>query len=135
MRADFLAEGHFRSEGPFSQPISQLRNEGGGLRNGTRVPKGCFAAAKHPAKWGIGCENGVFNALRILQPFRNCETRVVGYKMALVCQKVVSQLQKFLQRGAWGCEIISQQSADFIGASFGCEIISQPRAIFAEASF
>ena len=26
--------------------ISQLRNEGGDLRNGTRVPKGCFAVTK-----------------------------------------------------------------------------------------
>ena len=30
----------------FSQPISQLQNGGTTLRNGTRVPKGHFAAAK-----------------------------------------------------------------------------------------
>ena len=43
-RGIFAAEGHFRCGGPFSQPISQpilqLRNEGGVLRNGTRVPRG-----------------------------------------------------------------------------------------------
>ena len=31
--------------------ISQLRNECTGLQNGTRVPKGGFAAAKHPVKF------------------------------------------------------------------------------------
>ena len=31
--------------------------------------------------------------------------------MALVCQRGVSQLRKFSQRGVWGCEMaISQQS-------------------------
>ena len=43
---DFAVRGGFRSGWAFSQPILQLRNEGGGLRNGTRVLKGCFAAAK-----------------------------------------------------------------------------------------
>ena len=105
------------------------------LRNGTCVPKGCFAAAKHPAKLGFGCENGVFKALRISQPFCSCEMRVGGCEMALVCQEVFSQLRKFSQSGAWGCEMLSQQSGDFAGGYFGCEIISQPRAIFAEASF
>ena len=28
-----------------------------GLRNGTRVPKGGFVAAKHPSKWLFGYEN------------------------------------------------------------------------------
>ena len=87
----FTAEGRFRNGGPFSQrgpflqPISHLRNEEGVLRNGTCVPKGCFAAAKHPAKLGFGCENGVFKALRISQPFCSCEMRVGGCEMALVC--------------------------------------------------
>ena len=48
---DFVARGGFRSGWVFSQPISQLQNEGGGLQNGTRVPRGGFAAAKHPAKF------------------------------------------------------------------------------------
>ena len=33
--------------------------------------------------------------------------------MALVCQRGVSQLQKFSHRGAWGYEIISQPRGDF----------------------
>ena len=48
-----------------SQPISQLQNEGVELRNGTHVPRGGFAAAKPPAKWGYGCEIGIFKALGI----------------------------------------------------------------------
>ena len=56
LRKHFAGKWDFRSRVPFSQPISQLRNGVGRLRNGTRVPKGCFAAAKHPAKWGFGCE-------------------------------------------------------------------------------
>ena len=56
LRKHFAAKWDFRSWVPFSQPILQLRNGGTMLRNGTRVPKGCFTAAKHPAKWGFGCE-------------------------------------------------------------------------------
>ena len=51
----FVAWRPFRSQGPFlqaiSQAISQLRNEGVGLRKGTRVPRGGLAAMKHPAKF------------------------------------------------------------------------------------
>ena len=64
LRNHFAAKWDFRSRVPFSQPISQLRNGVGRLRNGTRVPKGCFAAAKPPAKWGFGCEISV-GALRV----------------------------------------------------------------------
>ena len=62
----FAVDGHFRSGRRISQrrvnftTISQLQNEGTELRNGTRVPIGGFAAAKPPAKWGLGCENGDF---------------------------------------------------------------------------
>ena len=45
-RCHFAAKALFRSQGPFSQPIWQLRNEGVGLQNGTRVPKVGFAATK-----------------------------------------------------------------------------------------
>ena len=41
----------FCSQWAFSQTISHLRNEGVGLRNGTHVPRGGFAAAKHPTKF------------------------------------------------------------------------------------
>ena len=50
-RDHFATKSHFPSQGPFSQPISQLWN-------GTRVPRGCFATVKiftggsyEAAKW------------------------------------------------------------------------------------
>ena len=49
----FAKEGRFRSGGSISQ------------RRGIFAAH--FAVAKHPAKWGFGCENGVFKALRISQ--------------------------------------------------------------------
>ena len=52
----FVARGGFRGGGGFLQPISQLRNGRTALRSGTCVPKGGFAVAKHPSKWGPCCE-------------------------------------------------------------------------------
>ena len=70
-RGIFATDGQFRSGGVFSQavlqPISQLQNEGVGLRNGTHVPRSGFAAAKPTAKWGYGCKIGIFKALEISQ--------------------------------------------------------------------
>ena len=80
LRGIFVANG--KKMETFSQPISQLRNEGGGLRNGTSVLRGGFAATKPPAKWGCGCENVIFQALGISQS--------------------ISQLRKFLQKGCMG---------------------------------
>ena len=45
----FTTERRFRKGGAFSQ----LRNEEGGLQNGTRVPRGGLTAAKPPAKMGL----------------------------------------------------------------------------------
>ena len=39
------------------------------LRNGTRVPKSGFAAAKYPAKWSFGCEIGIFHVLGLRSRF------------------------------------------------------------------
>ena len=80
LRGIFVANG--KKMETFSQPISQLRNEGGGLRNGTSVLRGGFAATKPPAKWGCGCENVIFQAWGISQS--------------------ISQLRKFLQKGCMG---------------------------------
>ena len=88
----FTEEGPFHSEVPFSQPISQLRNEGVGLRNGTRVPKVGFAGAFAAAKWGLGCENELLMALVISQRISQLQNGGMGCEMALVCQMWVSQL-------------------------------------------
>nr|CAN67104.1 hypothetical protein VITISV_022941 [Vitis vinifera] len=81
---DFAEEGNFRS--PFRSCEMGVRV----LRSGTHVPKGGFAAAKHPAKWGFGCENWRFHALGISRPFHSCEMGVLCCEMALVCQEGVS---------------------------------------------
>nr|CAN64809.1 hypothetical protein VITISV_042591 [Vitis vinifera] len=77
-----------------SKPISQLRNECMGLRNGTRVPKGGFAVAKHPAKWGFSCEIGSFYAS---QPFCSCkipcEMGLWLRNLEFLCFAAVSQLR------------------------------------------
>ena len=136
------AKWDFRSRVPFSQTISQLRNGVGRLRNGTRVPRGGFAAAKHPAKLGYGCENWRFHALGISQPFCNCEMEFLCCEMALVCQEVFSQLRNFSQRGVLGCEIYFAAKGHFRSQTLisqrpckGCEMISQQMAIFAGADF
>ena len=105
------------------------------------MPNGGFAALKHPAKWGFGCEIGSFYAsqpfqscktpcelgfwLRNLafscfgasQPFRSYEIRVTVLQNGTRVPKVASQLRKFSQRGACGCELVSQQSVDFVEAA------------------
>nr|CAN60793.1 hypothetical protein VITISV_015830 [Vitis vinifera] len=99
---------------------AKIFTKGGmGLRNGTHVPNGGFAAVKPPAKWGFSYENWNFKALGISQPISQLRNEVGGCEMALVCQGVVSQLRKFSQRGAWGCEIISQPKLDFAACFLG----------------
>nr|CAN71991.1 hypothetical protein VITISV_012314 [Vitis vinifera] len=57
-----------------------------GLPNGTRVPKGGFAAVKHPSKWRLDYEMEDLQGMEVSQPFRSCEKGVRACKMALVCQ-------------------------------------------------
>ena len=78
-RGFFVEKGHFHS------PFRSCEMGGTMLQNGTRVPKGCFAAAKYPEKWGFGSEIGIFYASGISQPFHNCEMRLLCCEMALVC--------------------------------------------------
>ena len=74
--------------------ISQLRNEGeGGLRNGTRVPMGCFAAAKIFVERGMRLRNHFAANGR----FRS------GY---LGAAKLFRSQGPFLQRPFLGCEIL-----------------------------
>ena len=91
-----------------------------GLRNGTRVPKGGFVAAKHPAKWGFGCEIGSFYAS---QPFRSykkpCEIRLWLLNWDFLCFAAVSQLgDHFVAKwhfriGGEFSQPISQLKSDF----------------------
>ena len=88
-------KGHFHRGGPFSQPISQLRSRATVLRNGTRVPRGGFTAAKIFAEGCVGLRN---------------HFATEGYFRS---QPLISQ------RAPKACEIISQEMAIFTGAYFG----------------
>ena len=76
--------------------ILQLRNEGRRLQNGTHVPRGGFASVK------IFTEGGNWAA----KWFRS--------KVAIS------------QRTCWGCEMVSQQRADFAEAFFRLRNFADP---------
>ena len=65
------------------------------------MPRGGFIAVKPAAKWGLGYEIGIFKALEISQ-LRNGG---MGYEMALVCQRGVSQGFSQLRNGAWAAKL------------------------------
>ena len=46
----------FAEKGNLCSPFRSCKMGVRVLRSGTRVPKGGFAAAKHPSKWGHNCE-------------------------------------------------------------------------------
>ena len=72
---NFAARGGFRSGLAFSQPILQLQNEGGGLRNG-----------------GAAAKMGVLGVEDFVEHFAAAKLRGRGYEMALMCQEGVLQL-------------------------------------------
>ena len=126
-KGSFAAQRWWKEGKKFFAAVSQLQNT---LRNGAlAVELGVFmlhshfAAVKHPAKWGLGCEIGSFYAS---QSFYSCKTpcemglwlRNLEFfmlrshfaaakwgslccEMALVCQKVASQLWNPLRNGAF----------------------------------
>ena len=86
--------------------ISQSRNT---LRNGALPAKlgvfmlHChFTAAKHPAKWGFGCEIRSFYAS---QPFRSCKMRVTVLRNGTCVPKVGFAVAKLPAEWSFGCEI------------------------------
>ena len=56
------------------------------LRNGTRVPKVGFTAAKHSSKWSFGYEMGIFHALELRSRFAAAKWGLLCCDVALVCQ-------------------------------------------------
>nr|CAN74739.1 hypothetical protein VITISV_040898 [Vitis vinifera] len=72
--------------------------------------RGIFAGKGHFRNPFRSCE---------MRPFHSYEIGVGGCEMALVCQEVVSQLRKFSQRGAWGCEMIFAAKCRFRNGLFG----------------
>ena len=117
-----------------SQCVSQLPNDGSCAAKWHSCAKSAFAAAKSSAEWGFGCQKKKMNFFF----FRSHSCAKIGFaaakhpsKWSFPCEmedfqmgtpvlrsgtrvpKVVSQLRKFSQRVALGCEMISQQSGDF----------------------
>ena len=101
LRNHFAAKWDFRSRVPFSQPISQLRNGVTVLRNGTRVPRGGFAAAKIFAEGGMGLRNhfaekwrfrrGLFLAAKFRRPLN-----FYAFELLLIPNFLLSLLLTFL---------------------------------------
>ena len=46
-----------------------------------------------------------FYGVEVSQPFRSCEMSVRGFQMALMCQKVVSQLRNTLRNGVLAAKL------------------------------
>ena len=55
--------------------------------------------------------------MEVSQPFRSCEMSVRGFQMALVCQKVVSQLRNILLNGALAAKLGVFTLCDFAAIS------------------
>ena len=112
--------------------VSQLRNS---LRNGALVEKigSFYALAFRSCEMALVCQKLVSqlrNTLRnralaanlffldfvaakcefVFFGFRSCEMRFIVLRNGTRVPKMVSQLRKFSQRGAWGCEMVSQQN-------------------------
>ena len=75
--------------------------------------KGWFRNCETPFQMASRLQNGGFQGVEVLQPFRSWETGVRACEMALVCQGTSSQLRKFSQRVLGGCETISQRGGRF----------------------
>ena len=135
----FIAEGYFRS--PFHSC-----EMGGGAAKWHSCAKWWFRSCEMGLGLRNGAWAAKLRFLKLgwfHRGFRSCEIGVWGCKMALVCQGVISQLRKFWQRVAMGLrnhfaaeghfriqplisqrapcgyKIISQQMANFVGASLG----------------
>ena len=109
-RSHFVAKCHFRSQGEFLSHFAAA-NGVGGLRNGTRVPRGGFAAVKPPAKWGCDCENVILRR----GGFRS---RFVAAKWGYGAAKWHSCAKGVFQ----SCENFCSQGPFSQGALLGCKI-------------
>ena len=82
-----------------SQPFRSCKMRFTVLRNGTRVPKSGFAAAKYPAKWSFPCENRIFHALVVRSRFAAAKWGLLCCEVALVCQKWFRNRENFCREG------------------------------------
>ena len=82
-----------------SQPCHNCEMRFTVLRNGTRVPKSGFAAAKSSAEWSFPCENGIFHALVVRSRFAAAKWESLCCEMALVCQIWFRSCENFRKEG------------------------------------
>ena len=80
--------------------------------------KGWFRSCETPVGMASRLQNGGFQGVEVLQPFRSYETDVRGCEMALMCQRASSQLRRFSQRRMGSCESISQREVIFATGHF-----------------
>ena len=76
-----------------------------------------FRSCKILCGMELWLQNQEFSRFVASQSFRSCEMGVTMLLNGTRVLKLVSQLQKFSQRGAWGCKMVSQQSVDFAEAA------------------
>ena len=88
----------FRSERILAS-ISQLGNGRTTLRSGTRVPKGGFAAAKHPSKWRFGCKTLDLKAWKVGSHFATTKRVYLAAKWHS-CAKGLFTAAKIFAEGA-----------------------------------
>ena len=110
-----------------SQPQNTLRNGALAAKLGVFMLRCHFTAAKHPAKWGFGCEIGSFLCFAAVsqlqntmqngalaaklavfyasQPFRSCEMRVTMLRNGTRVPKVGFAATKLPTEWGFGCEI------------------------------
>ena len=99
------------------------------LRNGTRVPKVGFAAAKYPSKWCLGCEIGIFHVLGLRSRFTAAKWGLICYEVALMCQTWFCSCENFCREGPeaanWFCSkvLISQRLRNLADPCF-CPIFA-----------
>ena len=97
--------------------VSQLRNEGHCAAKWHSCAKKWFRSYEIPCGMDLWLRNWEFSRFGASQPFRNCEMGAPMLRSGTRVLNLVSQLRKFSQRRAWGCELVSQQSADFAEAA------------------
>nr|CAN78630.1 hypothetical protein VITISV_042850 [Vitis vinifera] len=105
--------------------ISQLRNECTGLQNGTRVPKGGFAAAKHLSKWLIDCETEDLKAWKARSHFTAAKRVYLAVKWHSCAKGPLHSYKKFRRGRLEAAKSFHSEGAIFAAAHFCCEI-SQP---------
>ena len=111
-----------------SQPFRSCEMRVTVLRNGTRVPKVGFAAAK----WSFGCKIGIFHVLELRSRFAAAKWGLLCCEVALVCQKWFRNCENFRKEGPEAAKwfrskmAILQRSGDSAANLLGLRNLADP---------